>query len=128
MQILYIEDDATSRSVLRHMLATAGVPMTEAADARSGLALVAERAFDLVIMDLRMPEISGLTAIRQLRAREASGVRVPIVVMSAELGDGARALCSAAGADGFVEKPVTMDRLFRVIGAALSSSEGMLLN
>lgn len=128
MRIIYIEDDATSRSVLRHMLATAGVPMTEASSAQSGLALIADSAFDLVIMDLRMPDISGLTAIRQLRAREALGTRVPIVVMSAELSEGVRALCSAAGADGFVEKPVTMDRLFRVIGSALSSSESVLLN
>ena len=128
MNIIYIEDDATNRAVLREMLATAGLPLTEAEDARTGLRLIDTGAYDLVVMDLRMPEISGLTAIRQLRAREDGSRRIPILVVSAELSPGVRDMCRSAGADAFVEKPITMERLFGAIGSTLVNGEGAVLN
>ena len=128
MEIIYIEDDATNRAVLKAMLASAGVAMAEADSARSGLQMIGDRRFDLVIMDLRMPEVSGLTAIRQLRAREGESGRVPIIVVSAELTEGTRDLCRSAGADRFLCKPITMIDLFGEIGAALAGSETAMLS
>lgn len=128
VKIIYIEDDAGNRAVMQLMLATAGVVMTEAADARTGLGLIEEGEYDLVLMDLRMPEISGLTAIRQLRAREAGRRRMPIIVITADLTTGVQELCRAAGADDVIAKPVTMKRLFSAVGEALKGAETTMLN
>lgn len=118
MNILDIDDDALSRALVRDMLATRGLSMVEAQDARTGLRLIADGHFDLVLMDLRMPDINGLTAIRQLRAAGGRGARVPIVVVTADLSQGVKELCQAAGAVAFLEKPIFLDKLFQAIATA----------
>ena len=128
MNIIYIEDDLANQVVLSDMLATAGVSLALALDACAGLAMVAADRYDLIMMDLRLPGINGLTAIRQLRARVANGARVPILVVSAELSSGVRDLCRDAGADGFLEKPIRMERLFEAIGEALAGSDTALIS
>lgn len=127
MKAICIEDDPTSTVVIQQMLSSAGIDVEGATDAREGLAMMDRDRFDVVIMDLRMPGMNGLTAIRQLRSREAVGKRVPVVVVSAELTPGTRALCQSAGADAFCEKPISMKELFRVVGAAMASVEGCLI-
>ena len=127
MKIIYIDDDAINRAVVKGMLETAGVPMAEAADAKTGMEMVESADYDLILMDLRMPEISGLTAIRQLRARGGAGAQVPIVVVSAELSPGVRELCKSAGADDFIEKPIEMDNLFDVLGSAIAGGKPVVL-
>lgn len=128
MNILYIDDDATNRAVLRGMLATAGVAMDEASDARSGLRMIEEGSYALVLMDLRMPQISGLTAIRQLRATGRPESQVPIVAITADLTAGVRGLCTDAGANGFLSKPVALDDLFSVVGTVLAESQRTRIN
>jgi two-component system response regulator QseB len=127
MNILYIDDDATNRTVMRGMLATAGVVMDEAADARTGLEMIESSDYALVLMDLRMPGVSGLTAIRQLRTTGADR-QIPIVAIIADLTTGVRALCKGAGADEFLSKPVGMEDLFTAIGAALAASKSHRLS
>ena len=73
--MIYIDDDATNRAVLCDMIASAGLPITDAADAKTGLQAIKDGEFDLVLMDLRMPEVSGLTAIRQLRSDPGSAAQ-----------------------------------------------------
>ena len=102
MDIIYVDDDAANRAVMREMLATAGVEMAEAADAASGLAAIDSGDFDVVLMDLRMPHMNGLTAIRQLRARAGAKGRVPVLVVTADLTAGVKELCKGAGADAFL--------------------------
>ena len=118
MNILYIDDDATSRALVRDMLATRGLAMVEAADARTGQKLIAEGNFDLILMDLRMPDINGLTAIRQLRAGGGHGARIPIIVATADLSHGVKELCQSAGAVAFLEKPIFLDKLFQAVATA----------
>jgi len=118
LNIIYIDDDATNRALLRDMLATRGFAMAEAADARTGLKMIDAGKFDLILMDLRMPDMNGLTAIRQLRAAGDHRAHIPIVVVTADLSQGVKGLCQSAGADDFIEKPVRMDTLFRVIASA----------
>ncbi len=117
MNIIYIDDDATNRALLRDMLASRGLAMAEAADARSGLKMIDEGDFDIVFMDLRMPDMNGLTAIRHLRSVAKHGAKLRVVVVTADITDGARDLCLAAGADDFLDKPVYLDKLFGIIGA-----------
>jgi CheY-like chemotaxis protein len=118
LNIIYIDDDATSRALLRDMLATRGLNLTEAADARTGLKMIEAGKFDLILMDLRMPDMNGLTAIRQLRSGGNQRERIPIVVVTADPSEGVRELCRSAGADDFLEKPVDMEKLFATVAAA----------
>jgi len=115
VNIIYIDDDATNRALLRDMLAIEGIEMTEAGDARSGLKLIDTGRFDLIFMDLRMPDMNGLTAIRQLRASGSPQQAIPIVVVTADPSEGVKSMCRSAGATDFLEKPVSMDKLFALI-------------
>lgn len=128
MNIIYIDDDATNRTVVQGMLAAAGLSMAEAADARTGLRMVDENDYSLVVMDLRMPEMNGLTAIRQLRVRTDHKGRVPILVLTADLTPGVCAMCRSAGANSFLEKPVSMEQLFDVIGTIMVGNKAFVLN
>lgn len=117
MNIIYIDDDATNRALLGDMLAVEGIEITEAGDARTGLKLIENGRFDLIFMDLRMPDMNGLTAIRQLRASGGRQQAIPIVVVTADPSEGVKSMCRTAGATDFLEKPISMDRLLKLIGA-----------
>lgn len=128
MNVIYIDDDATNRTVLCDMIASAGLPIADAADARTGLQAIREGAFDLVLMDLRMPEMSGLTAIRQLRSDATSPAQHHVVVVTADITPGIRDLCRSAGADDFLEKPVSMAKLFDMIAAVMVKKPHLQIN
>jgi two-component system response regulator QseB len=119
LQLLLVDDDAVNRRVITAMLATVGDAVTEAADARTALALIDARDFDVVLMDLRMPEIDGLTAIETIRARADDKANLPIVVITADVSAQVRDQSFAAGADSLLFKPVAMPALFEAIGRAL---------
>jgi CheY-like chemotaxis protein len=119
VNVIYIDDDATNRAVICGMIGSAGLPIADAPDAKTGLKAIREGAFDLVLMDLRMPEMSGLTAIRHLRAEADSAARHHIVVVTADITPGVRDLCESAGADDFLEKPVSMAKLFDMIASVI---------
>ena len=118
MNIIYIDDDATNRALLREMLATEGIEIAEAGDARTGLDMIENGNFDLIFMDLRMPDMSGLTAIRQLRAGGGREKSIPIVVVTADPSEGVKSMCRGAGATDFLDKPISMDKLLAVVAAA----------
>ncbi len=112
MKILFVEDDAMNRMVVRDMLTVVGVAMAEAEDAETGLSMIDGARFDAVLMDLRMPGMDGLTAIRTIRRRLDDKAGVPIIVITAETGDDLLRRCHASGADHVLGKPVAMDALF----------------
>jgi len=118
VNIIYIDDDATNRALLREMLAVEGIAIAEAADARTGLNMIENGNFDLIFMDLRMPDMSGLTAIRQLRAGGSREKSIPIVVVTADPSEGVKSMCRSAGATDFLDKPISMDKLLEVVAAA----------
>lgn len=123
MNVIYIDDDATNRLVVREMLATAGLAMTEAAEGLAGISSIRSGEYDLVLMDLRMPGLNGLTAIRRLRSDTPAPRGDYIVVMTGQLTEGVREMCRAAGADDFLQKPVDMGKLMDVIASLMSRSE-----
>ena len=116
MQILFVEDDAMNRRVVRDMLKVGGVEMSEAVDAVSGLQMIDDGDFDLVLMDLRMPGIDGLTAVERIRARSDTKAAVPIIVITADTAPNLRSVCLGRGADDLLLKPVAMEDLFEAIG------------
>lgn len=112
-----------NRRVVRDMLDVAGATMVEAESAEAGLALIAQQSFDVLLVDLRMPGMDGLTAIRRIRARDDAKGRVPIIVVTADTAIDLREQCLAAGADEVIFKPVAMDALFAAIGRLLAGSD-----
>lgn len=128
MNVLFIEDDPMNRRVVADMLDVAGATMTEAESAEIGLKLIAETDFDMALVDLRMPGMDGITAIREIRARPDAKARLPIIVVTADTALDLRERCLAAGADEVLFKPVAMDALFEAMGRILAGGEdGVIL-
>lgn len=126
MNILFVEDDAMNRRVVSDMLAVAGIAMHEAARAEDGLRLLDEHGFDMVLMDLRMPGMDGLEAIRRIRSRHDAVGRLPIVVVTADMSPNLRQQCLSTGADDVLFKPVAMDDLFDSLGRLFAARDGAL--
>ena len=95
MRVLYVEDNAMNRQVVKDMLDVAGATMVEAPDAESGLRTVAEQQFDIVLMDIRMPGMDGLTAIEHMRKMEPPKSALPIIVVTADTSADLRERCDA---------------------------------
>ncbi|GAA0457309.1 MULTISPECIES: response regulator [Sphingomonas] len=121
MNILFVEDDAMNRRVVRDMLDVAGATMAEADRAEEGLRRIDEEDFDVVLVDLRMPGMDGLEAIGRIRARDDAKRDLPLIVVTADTALDLRERCIAAGADEVLFKPVAMEALFDAIGRILAS-------
>ncbi len=113
MRVLVADDNPTNRKVIDLMLSAAGAQPTCVEDGRQALEVWAASAFDLVLMDLRMPVMDGLAAIRAIRAAEIASARIrtPIVVLSANTSLQDRRASKEAGADGHIGKPIQADDL-----------------
>lgn len=127
MTVLFIEDDRMNRRVVRDMLGVAGANMVEAESAELGLALIDLHDFDIALVDLRMPGMDGMTAIRHIRARDDAKARIPIIVVTADTAIDLRERCLAAGADDVIFKPVAMDELFDAMGRLLADDANDLV-
>lgn len=116
MHVLFVEDDPMNRRVVRDMLKVVGTDMEEAPDAETGLRMLDEQKFDIVLMDLRMPGMDGLTAIQLLRSGNGLNSGVPVIVVTADMAADLRDRCFAAGADEIIVKPVAMAALLEAMG------------
>ncbi len=117
MKILFIEDDTMNRQVVRDMLDVAGLPMEEADGGASGIARLEREPFDIVLLDLRMPEMDGFDVLHALRGRDDTLAEIPVVVVTADASPGLTEECVAAGADAVLFKPIAMQSLFDTIAA-----------
>ena len=113
---LLVDDHAVNREVAKEMLALLGCEVTEAHDGEEALVLWAEGGYQLVLMDFRLPRLDGLTATREIRARESSASgRTPIIGVSASPDQTEMAAAIASGMDLCIEKPLTVDKLMGVL-------------
>lgn len=124
MQVLFVEDDAMNRRVVRDMLSVVGASMDEAPDAETGLQMIEDGNFGIILMDLRMPGMDGLTAIRHLRARTDAKAHLPVIVVTADTAIDLRERCLAQGADEVILKPVAMNLLLKAMGRMLAKAGG----
>jgi CheY-like chemotaxis protein len=127
MRVLYVEDSEMNRRIVREMLAAGGVDMDEAEDGQAGLDRIAAADYDLILMDLRMPQMDGLTALRSLRAQDGHKAALPVVVVTADAGSSIRDDCIAAGADEVLAKPVSMPELYDAMGRALARADDVIV-
>lgn len=124
MQVLFVEDDAMNRRVVKDMLSVIGATMDEAPDAETGLRMIEDGSFNIILMDLRMPGMDGLTAIRQLRARTDAKGQLPVIVVTADTAAGLRERCLLDGADDVILKPVAMNVLLKAMSRMLTKAAG----
>jgi CheY-like chemotaxis protein len=109
LRVLVAEDQSVNRFYVRRLLEKLGHQVTLVVDGQEALEITAREAFDVVLMDVQMPRLSGLEASETIRARErdaGSGQRLPIWALTADalLGDAEK--CLAAGMDGYLTKPI----------------------
>lgn len=121
LNILLAEDDRLNQMFMEIFLKEAGHDVTIAANGREVIYLLAHKRYDLVLMDISMPELDGEQATRIIRD-PAKGLdsAIPIVAMTAHALKGDRERFLAAGMDAYVSKPVDMDVMLRVIGRLMS--------
>jgi CheY-like chemotaxis protein len=123
LRVLVAEDNLTNQKLVSALLDHKGHHVEIVGDGRLAVERAAAETFDVILMDVQMPEMSGLEATEAIRERErATGGHVPIVALTARAMTGDREQCFAAGMDGYVSKPVRADELFSAIDAILGSS------
>ncbi len=103
LRVLLAEDNVVNQKLASLMLQKLGHEVVVAADGRRACELVAQDEFDLVLMDMQMPDMGGIEATRRIRD---AGYRLPIVAMTANAMDADRDRCIATGMNGFLAKPV----------------------
>ena len=113
-RILLVEDNELNQDVATGLIAPTGATVDVASNGAIAVQRVREGAYDLVLMDVQMPVMDGLTATRQIRALPGAD-SVPIVAMTANVMKGDRERCEAAGMNDHVGKPIDPDELFSVL-------------
>jgi DNA-binding response OmpR family regulator len=117
-RILIAEDLEENRHALKLLLKLAGYDSLEAADGRAAVDVALREQPALVLMDLSLPELDGLDAVRELRA---AGAKMPIIIVSAYDDPETRARAHVAGANDYVAKPLDFDLLKQRIAALLGA-------
>jgi signal transduction histidine kinase/DNA-binding response OmpR family regulator len=121
LKILLAEDNAVNQRVATGLLQKAGHTVMVAENGREALAALDAMSFDLILMDMQMPEMGGAEAMGIIRERErAAGGHMPIVALTAHALKGDRERCLESGADGYVPKPISPTMLFHEIDLVLA--------
>ncbi|MCR9074148.1 MAG: PAS domain S-box protein [Alphaproteobacteria bacterium] len=114
-RLLVAEDNSANQLIIRAMLERLGAQVDIVADGNEAVAAVAARPYDLVLMDINMPELDGIGATREIRALEGDAARVPIIAMTAHVMRGDREDILAEGLDDYLAKPVNRTSLRAVL-------------
>jgi signal transduction histidine kinase/CheY-like chemotaxis protein/HPt (histidine-containing phosphotransfer) domain-containing protein len=115
LDILLVEDHRINQMLAVALLERWGHKVTVAGDGQVALDTLAQRKFDLVLMDMMMPVMDGLVATQRVRAQEQVGERLPIVAMTANALPADRERCLQAGMDDYISKPIQLAELQRVL-------------
>ncbi|NGZ27439.1 MAG: response regulator [Magnetococcales bacterium] len=120
LNLLLAEDDLALQDMLSEMLEQEGHQVSVVGNGREVLAELADKSYDLVIMDVAMPEMSGLQATWQIRHGLSTKLaELPVLVLTADLSEVTLRQCFSVGVDGIVAKPVEMERLTQVMAQVL---------
>jgi two-component system, sensor histidine kinase and response regulator len=116
LRVLLAEDNAINQMLAVRLLEKRGYTVTVAANGREALAAFERESFDVILMDIQMPEMDGFEATAAIRLNEKStGGHIPIIAMTAHSLVGDQERCLAAGMDGYVSKPIRTHQLFAAI-------------
>ena len=112
--ILVVEDNPKNMTLLRDVLRATGYRTLEASTGGQALTLATEHGPALVLMDIRLPDMDGVEALRRLRTDQRTG-STPVVAVTAQAMQGDRARFTELGFDGYLAKPVDIDDLLAVV-------------
>ena len=121
--ILVVEDNIDNQLLTLHLLQKRGYRVVIANNGREALAAVERQRFELILMDIQMPEMGGLEATAAIRLKEKQGAkRVPIIALTANPISESREICLATGMDDYLQKPISRTRLFATLDAQLKKN------
>lgn len=118
-RVLVAEDSQTNQALMKLLLEKLGFVVTIAADGLEAIEAVKNQHFDLIFMDMQMPEMNGYTATKRLRAL---GIKTPIIAMTASIDEEDEKECAAAGCDVYVTKPIDRNRLIKIVSGYLEAA------
>jgi CheY-like chemotaxis protein/HPt (histidine-containing phosphotransfer) domain-containing protein len=122
--VLVAEDNATNQKLVLTLLSQRGHEVVVVGNGRQAVETSAAQPFDVILMDVQMPELGGLEATAAIRARERdAGGHVPIIALTAHAMSGDRERCLAAGMDAYVSKPLRPQDLFSAIDLFFAPSD-----
>ncbi len=122
LRVLVAEDNEFNQELAASLLKKRGHVAVLAGNGKAAMAAWEREPFDLILMDVQMPEMDGFAATQAIRAKEtAKGGHVPIIALTAHAMKGDRERCLAAGMDAYVSKPIRAAELFEAIGRLLSA-------
>ena len=128
LRILVAEDNLVNQRVVKTLLERRGHTVELAETGAAAVEKVAQQRFDVVLMDMQMPEMDGIEATKFMRKQDAQrGVHTPIIMLTAHAMQGDRERFLAAGADGYVTKPVQMEQLEAEISAVMASRGSLMI-
>jgi len=113
-RILVVEDNEKNMKLVRDILLASGYTPVEASTGEAALALAAEEAPALVLMDIQLPDLDGAEALRRLRSNERTAA-IPVLALTAQAMQGDRERFLAAGFDGYLSKPIDVDDLIATV-------------
>jgi len=115
-KILVVDDEAAHRQMIEAVLGDEGYEIQQAADGRAALAAIEERFYDLVVMDIRMPQMGGIEALKEIKAISPA---IPIIIMTAYASVGTAVEALKAGAYDYLTKPLDIEELKILVAKAL---------
>jgi len=122
LRVLVAEDNAVNQLLAKRLVEKQGHSAVLVASGRQALEALEEGTFDLVLMDVQMPDVDGIAATAVIREREChTGAHLPIIAMTARAMQGDREMCLEAGMDAYVSKPVNVNALSTAIESVMTS-------
>jgi two-component system chemotaxis response regulator CheY len=119
-QILLIDDSATMREILKVYLMGRGFSFIDCPGAARALEILASQHVDLVIADINMPKMDGLTFVKTLRGHAQPSVRdVPVILVTGDRAEDLKSRGKEAGANGFLQKPLSSEKLMQLVDELL---------
>jgi signal transduction histidine kinase/AmiR/NasT family two-component response regulator len=123
VRILVVDDHEINRRAVELVLAPTGASITTAVNGREALDLALVQVFDLIVMDVRMPEMNGREATRQLRAQPGPNRHVPVIAVTADSAEKDVEACREAGMNWFLAKPIDPAKLIEIAIQALDEAD-----
>ena len=122
-RVLYIEDNRDNRKLVYRILAVEGFEVLEASSAQEGIQIAETELPDLILMDVNMPTMDGLTATRLIRENEHIS-HIPVIALTANVMRGDREKAITWGCDGYISKPIDVDRFPGEVAAYIEQFGG----
>jgi two-component system, sensor histidine kinase and response regulator len=127
LRVLLAEDSTVNQKLAVGLLGKHGHSVTVANHGKEAVQLWQSQAFDVVLMDVQMPEMDGFDATAVIRAQEVgTGHRIPIIAMTANAMKGDREQCLEAGMDDYISKPIRVEQLFETLSRVLRTNRGLV--